>query len=337
MTGRKTAVITGVAGQDGSYLAELLRSRGYRVVGAVREPARAAATLAALGIGGVELQALDLRDSNAQARMQALLAEVRPQEVYNLAAFASGAGMFDDPLGMAEVNGLAVARWLEAIRTVDPAVRFCQASSSELFGDALSSPQHEATALRPRTPYGAAKQYAHSMVQIYRQRFGLFACSAMLFNHESPRRGLGFVTRKITHHAARIHLGLDRELCLGNLDARRDWGFAGDTVRAMWSMLQQPASDNYVLATGVTHSVRELCAAAFGHLGLDYRDHVRTEAQDFRAPEAAQLVGDPAHARATLGWAATVDFAQLVAMMVDADLQQLRDQHGLHSRHKPRV
>jgi len=323
MSARKTALLTGVAGQDGSYLAELLLARGYRVVGAVRDTERAAATLAALQIQGVELLALDLRDSGAQAAMQALLASVRPHEVYNLAAFASGAGMFDDPLGMAEVNGLAVARWLEAIRAVDPAIRFCQASSSELFGDALSSPQHEATTLRPRTPYGAAKQYAHSMVQIYRQRFGLFACSAILFNHESPRRGLGFVTRKISHHAALIARGQATELCLGNLEARRDWGFAGDSVRAMWLMLQQPASDNYVLATGVTHSVRELCAAAFGRVGLDYRDHVRTEVQDFRAPEGAQLVGDPAHATRTLGWAPSIDFDQLVALMVDADLQRL--------------
>jgi len=315
-----TALITGIAGQDGSYLAQYLLAQGHRVVGAVRDPAHAEAVLRGWGIVGVELLACDLQQ---QAGLVSLLQQVRPQQVYNLAAFASGAGMFDDPLGMADINGLAVARWLEAIRAVDPAIRFCQASSSEMFGEPPHSPQTEATPLRPRTPYGAAKQYGHTMIQIYRQRYGLFACSAILFNHESPRRGLGFVTRKISHHAARIKLGLDREFCLGNLDARRDWGHAADTVRAMVLMLQQPASDNFVVATGQTHSVRDVCAAAFARLGLDWREHVRCEAQDFRAPEGLQLAGDALHARRVLGWAPQLGFDHLIAEMVDADLQRL--------------
>jgi len=316
----KTALVTGVSGQDGSYLAQHLLRQGYHVVGCVRDTARAAAALQALGIAGVELRRWDPHD---QASLGQILSDVRPQEVYNLAAFASGAGMFDDPVEMGHVNGLLVARWLQAIHQVDPAIRFCQASSSEMFGDALASPQSEATPMRPRTPYGAAKQYGHAMVQIYRQRFGLFACSAILFNHESPRRGLGFVTRKITHQAARIKLGLASGLCLGDLGARRDWGHAADSVRAMWLMLQQALPDNYVVSTGQTHSVRELCEIVFGHLGLDYREHVSSGVQEFRAPETVQLVGDPGHARATLGWAPTVGFAAMLVEMVEGDLAQL--------------
>jgi GDPmannose 4,6-dehydratase len=317
----RTALITGVHGQDGSYLAQLLLARGWRVVGAVRDPKRAAAVLQGLGIHGVQLMACDLQ---RQDSIDAVLAAVRPQHVFNLAAFASGAGMFDDPLTLSDVNGLAVARWLEAIRRIDPAVRFCQASSSEMFGDTTVSPQAEGAPMRPRTPYGAAKQYGHAMVQIYRQRYGLFACSAILFNHESPRRGLGFVTRKISHHAALIRLGLATQVCLGSLDARRDWGFAGDHMQALALMLDQPAPLDCVVATGQTHSVRDFCAAAFGHLGLDWRGHVRTEAQDFRAPETVQLVGDASLARQRLGWAPQVSFSALVGMMVDADLARLQ-------------
>ena len=317
----RTALITGVHGQDGSYLAQLLLARGWRVVGAVRDSERAAMVLHGLGIHGVQLVACDLQ---RQDSTDAVLAAVRPQQVFNLAAFASGAGMFDDPLTLSDVNGLAVARWLEAIRRTDPAVRFCQASSSEMFGDTPVSPQSEGAPMRPRTPYGAAKQYGHAMVQIYRQRYGLFACSAILFNHESPRRGLGFVTRKISHHAALIKLGRATTVCLGSLDARRDWGFAGDHMQALALMLDQPAPLDCVVATGQTHSVRDFCAAAFGHVGLDWRDHVRTEAQDFRAPETVQLVGDASLARQRLGWAPQVSFSALVAMMVDADLARLQ-------------
>lgn len=320
-----TSLITGVHGQDGSYLAEQLLARGHRVVGAVRDIGRAARVLQKWGISGVDLVACDLQ---RQDSIDAVLDAVRPQQVFNLAAHASGAGMFDDPVTLSDVNGMAVARWLEAIRRIDPAVRFCQASSSEMFGDTTQSPQCEAAPMRPRTPYGAAKQYGHAMVQIYRQRYGLFATSAILFNHESPRRGLGFVTRKITRHAAMVRLGLVDHVTLGDLDARRDWGFAGDHMRALALMLEQDTPADHVIATGHAHSVREFCAAAFGHLGLDWRDHVRTEAQPFRAPETVQLVGDPRRAQQRLGWVPQVGFAELVAMMVDADLAELSAQHA---------
>ena len=320
MAEQRTALITGIAGQDGSFLAQHLLQQGWRVVGAARDPERAAATLHGLGITGVSLVACNLADA---AGLQALLADVRPQQLYNLAAFATGVGMFDDPLAMADVNGVAVARWLEAIRVVDPAIRFCQASSSEMFGDALATPQNELAVMRPRTPYGAAQQYAHAMIQIYRQRHGLHASSAILYNHESPRRGPGFVTRKISQHVALIKRGRADSVCLGSLDARRDGGHAADTVRALALMLQQPKPGNYVVATGQTHSVGDFCAAAFGHVGLDWRDHVRTELQAARAPETVQLVGDATLARTALGWEPTVGFAQLVAEMVDADLARL--------------
>lgn len=318
----RTALITGITGQDGSYLAELLLAKGYRVIGAVRDLQRAGAAHPGEIKGTVELVAWDMLD---QQRMTETLAEYRPQELYNFAAYSSGAGMYDDPVGVGEVNGMAVTRMLEAIRAVDAGTRFCQASSREIFGEALESPQSESTPTNPRSPYGAAKLYADSMIRIYRQRYGLFACSAILFNHESPRRGLGFVTRKITHEAARIKLGLAKELHLGNLDAQRDWGFAGDFVRAMWLMLQQGYADDYVLATGEAHSVRELCEFAFSHLGLDYRDHVREEQASYRPAEAALLVGNIAKARSELKWKPETGFRELVQMMVDEDLRRLSD------------
>lgn len=317
----QTALITGITGQDGSYMAELLLTKGYRVIGAVRDLQRAKESLSSELLNGVELVEWDML---SQQRMMEVLAEYRPDELYNFAAFSSGAAMFDDPVAISDVNGLAVARILEAIRAVDANIRFCQASSSELFGDAVESPQSEATQFRPRTPYGAAKLYAHAMIRIYRQRYNLFACSAILFNHESPRRGMGFVTRKITSEAAKIKLGLAKELHLGNLDARRDWGFAGDYVRAMWLMLQQTQAEDFVLATGQTHSVRDLCDIAFRHLGLDYRDYVREDAAAFRPNESVQLVGCAEKARAQLGWDNEVGFRDLVGMMVDADLQLLK-------------
>ena len=316
----KRALITGITGQDGSYSAELLLANGYRVIGAVRNVQNANETLPPALIHGVELVAWNMLD---QCHMAEVLAEYRPAEVYNFAAYSSGAGMFDNPVGIGEVNGLSIARILEAIRKVDATIRFCQASSSEMFNDATASPQSEETPFQPRSPYGAAKLYAHSMVGIYRQRYSLFACSAILFNHESPRHGLGFVTRKITQGAAKIKLGLANELRLGNLDARRDWGFAGDYVRAMWLMLQQPYAEDYVVATGETHSVRELCEIAFGHLGLDYRDYVREDAAVYRPAESVQLVGNSERARNQLGWVPEVGFRDLVSMMVDADLRKL--------------
>jgi GDPmannose 4,6-dehydratase len=318
----KVAIITGITGQDGSYMAELLLTKGYRVIGAVRDGQKAKLTLSSALLSGAELVQWNMRD---QPRMTEVLAEFRPSEVYNFAAYSSGAGMFDEPVEIGEVNGIAVARILEAIRAVDINIRFCQASSSELFGDAVESPQTESTPFRPRTPYGAAKLYAHWMIQTYRKKYGLFACSAILFNHESPRRGLGFVTRKISHEAAKIKLGLSNVLHLGNLDARRDWGFAGDSVRAMWMMLQQPRADDYVLATGETHSVRDWCNVAFAHLGLDYRDYVREDVASFRPNESIQLVGNSDKARKQLGWLNDVGFRELICMMVDADLQLLKN------------
>ena len=313
-------LITGVAGQDGSYMAELLLLLSHRVIGAVRNTDDARARLPEDLKNKVELVAWDMLD---QQSMTDVLAAYRPAEIYNFSAYSSGAGMFDDPVGIGEVNGMAVARMLEAIRAVNTNIRFCQASSREIFGEAVESPQTEATPTNPRSPYGAAKLYADSVIRIYRQRYGLFACSAILFNHESPRRGLEFVTRKITHEAAKIKLGLAKELHLGNLDAQRDWGFSGDYVRAMWLMLQQEYADDYVVATGKAHSVRELCDLAFSRLGLDYCDYVREDASAYRPVESALLVGSAAKSNRKLGWQPEVEFKELVYMMVDADLQAL--------------
>lgn len=316
----RSALITGVTGQDGLYLAELLLEQGYRIIGVVRDVHKAVVKLPGRLAGAVELIEWDMLD---QRRITEVLVEYRPAEIYNFASYSSGAGMFDDPVGIGDVNGLAVARILEAIRAVDMNIRFCQASSREIFGEAIESPQTERTQVNPRSPYGAAKLYADSMIRIYRQHYGFFACSAILFNHESPRRGLGFVTRKITHEAAKIKLGLAKELRLGNLDARRDWGFAGDTVHAMWLMLQHDHADDYVVATGETHSVREFCECAFGYLGLNYQAYVREDVSAYRAVEQAMLVGNADKAMATLGWMPKVKFNELVHMMVDADLQTL--------------
>lgn len=314
----KTALITGLTGQDGSYLAELLLAKDYRIVGAVRDVQQAADLLPSTLKDKVELVAWNMLD---QQEIVAILRHYQPTELYNLAAYSSGAGMYDDPVGIGEVNGLAVARMLEAIRKVDINIRFCQASSREIFGEPLESPQTESTPVNPRSPYGAAKIYADFMIRIYRQRYELFACSAILFNHESPRRGLCFVTRKITHEAAKIKLGLTKDLQLGNLDARRDWGFAGDYVRAMWLMLQQSRPDDYVIATGETHSVREFCECAFRCLGLDYREYVQEDSSAFRPLEPTLLVGDARKAKQVLGWEPQIGFDELVNMMVNADLQ----------------
>lgn len=310
-------------GQDGTYLAELLLAKGYQVMGAVRDVDRARLASPLNLQDTVRLVRWDMQD---EGLMRRILAECKPDEFYNLAAYTSGAGMYDDPVGMGDVNGLAVTRMLEAIRAVNPAIRFCQASSREIFGEARVSPQTEATSPLPRSPYGAAKWYADTMVRIAREHFGLFACSAILFNHESPRRGLAFVTRKISREAARIKLGMSRELRLGNLDAQRDWGFAGDYVRAMWLMLQQNQAEDFVVATGKSHSVREFCQVAFGHLGLDFRDHVIEAATDYRPAEQTLLVGDAGKARRVLDWQPKVGFVELVRLMVDADLRQLSEE-----------
>ena len=314
------ALITGITGQDGSYLAELLLKKSYQVVGAVRDLSSAYGKLPVDVAQKVELVEWDM---TSQSQMKEVIERVNPSEIYNFAAYSSGSGMYDDPVGIGDVNGLAVLRILEAIREVDPNVRFCQASSREIFGVAKESPQTELTPRNPRSPYGAAKVFADSSIRIHRERFGLFAASAILFNHESPRRGLGFVTRKITHHAARIKLGLDTQLSLGNLEAQRDWGFAGDYVRAMWLMMQQSRPTDYVVCTGGSHSVGELCDYAFGHLGLDYRDHVREDKDAYRPNEPVLLVGSAEKARRELGWNPEIGFRALIHMMVDADLQLL--------------
>jgi GDPmannose 4,6-dehydratase len=330
----KSALITGIAGQDGTYMAELLISKGYRVFGLVRNVNKALESFTPKLVSHVELLEWNLLDQEGIAD---ILARVGPDEVYNFAACSSGSGMYDDPVWIGEMNGLGVVRILDSIRKTDPNIRFCQASSSEMFGGTLESPQSEETPFHPRSPYGAAKLYGHSMIHIYRQHYGMFACSAILFNHESPRRSLGFVTRKITYHAAKIKLGLANELSLGNLDARRDWGFAGDTVRAMWLMLQQAYGDDYVVATGETHSVRELCEIAFGHLGLDYRDYIRADSFDYRPVEPIQLVGNPEKARNQLGWIPEIGFLELIKMMVDADMSKLAAQKQVHENRQDYV
>ena len=317
---RRTAIVTGVEGQDGSFLSELLLAEGYDVVGVGRTPA--APGKAATGLRRVAC------DITQKAQIEDLLRQWRPTEFYNLAGLSSGAGMFDDAVRIGEINGLAVAGMLEAIRAIDPTIRFAQASSSEVFALAGQSPQTEDTAHRPRSPYGAAKVYADTMLRIYRERYGLFACSAILFNHESPRRRPEFVTRKITQAAAAIKLGLMSHLELGSLDAKRDWGFAGDYMHAMWLMLQHPRAQDYVIATGRLHSVRELCEIAFSHLGLDYRDVVSEGTQHGRSADQTVLVGNAARAQRDLQWIPRVDFRSMVTAMVEFDLHLL-SKHSL--------
>ena len=315
------ALITGITGQDGSYLAELLLAKDYQVIGVVRNLEKAKKSVFTTFKNRLEVVEWDMLDQHS---IVDILKKYQPTEIYNFAAYSSGVGMFEDPVGIGEINGLAVTRILEAIRKIDINIRFCQASSREIFGEAIESPQTECTSVNPRSPYGSAKLYADSMVRIYRERYNMFVCSAILFNHESPRRGMGFVTRKITHEAARIKLGLSKELHLGNLDSHRDWGYSGDYVRAMWLMLQHNHADDYVVATGQTHSVREFCECAFGYLDLDYRTYIREDASAYRPVEAAVLVGDAAKARSVLGWKPKVSFNELVRMMVDVDMQALK-------------
>lgn len=311
-----TVLVTGISGQDGSYLAEQLRDDGRGVVGLLRK-GRASRVRP---IDGVDYAEWDFIDIDA---LRAILRWLRPVEFYNFAAFSTGAGMYDDPVAIGELNGIAVARMLQAIVDTDPSIRFCQASSSEMFGDAAASPQDESTPFRPQSPYGAAKLFAHTAVGAFRSRHDVFACSAILYNHESPRRGAAFVTRKIADAVARIQAGLQDELRLGNLEARRDWGHAQDYVRAMRLMLAHAAAGDYVVATGRLHSVREFCEIAFAHAGLDYRDWVREHAADPRQDGREPLVGDAGKARNLLGWRPETEFPALVRQMVDASIASL--------------
>ena len=315
------ALITGITGQDGSYLAEMLLAEGYEVVGVVRRSSTLNFERIAHIQDKIDLASGDLLD---EVSIIEALREWRPSEVYNLAAQSFVQTSFTQPVFTGEATALGVTRVLDAIRTVDPEIRFYQASSSEMFGKVAEVPQSERTPFHPRSPYGVAKVYGHWITVNYRESYGLHASSGILFNHESPRRGLEFVTRKVTHGVARIAAGLDREIRLGNLDAKRDWGFAGDYVRAMWLMLQQDEPGDFVVSTGETHSVRELCEVAFARAGLNYEDHVVIDDKFFRPAEVDLLVGDPKRARTELGWEAQVDFAGLIEMMVDADMAVVR-------------
>ena len=316
----KRVLITGITGQDGSYLAELLLDKGYDVVGMVRRSSTVNMERVAHLAGDVEFVPGDLLD---QASMIKVLRTHRPDEVYNLAAQSFVHTSFGQPVLTGETTALGVTRLLDAIRLVDPSIRYYQASSSEMFGHARQVPQTEDTPFHPRSPYGVAKVYGHWITINYRESYDLHASSGILFNHESPRRGLEFVTRKISHGAAAISLGLADELRLGNLDAKRDWGFAGDYVEAMWLMLQQDEPDDFVVCTGETHSVREFCKLAFGRLNLNWEDHVVVDEAFLRPAEVDLLVGDSSKAAERLGWKPQTDFADLVEMMVDADLALL--------------
>ncbi len=319
------ALITGITGQDGSYLADLLLEKGYEVHGIVRRSSTENFERIAHIRDRVRLHQADLGDLVSLAHV---LRAVRPHEVYNLAAQSFVPTSFEEPLYTSDVTALGVARMLEAIRLIDPSARFYQASSSEMFGKVRETPQHELTPFYPRSPYGVAKVYGHFITVNARESYGLHASSGILFNHESPRRGREFVTRKVANAAARIKLGLDRELKLGNLDARRDWGFAGDYVRAMWLMLRQPEPGDYVVATGRAHAVRDLLDVAFGRVGLDWSKHVVLDPALLRPAEVDHLLGDSSKARRVLGWEPEVSFERMVEMMVDADLERLKRQGG---------
>jgi GDPmannose 4,6-dehydratase len=322
---KKRALVTGITGQDGSYLAEFLLSRGYEVLGMVRRSSTVNFDRIRHFQDDITIVQGDLLD---QMSLLDILREHRPQEVYNLAAQSFVPTSWKQPVLTGEFTALGVTRMLDAVRIVDPEIRFYQASSSEMFGKVRETPQNENTPFYPRSPYGVAKVYGHWITVNYRESYGLFACSGILFNHESPRRGLEFVTHKVTYGAARIKLGLADNLHLGNLQARRDWGYAGDYVQAMWLMLQQDGPDDYVVATGVTHSVQELCEVAFGYLDLDWRKYVVSDPQFFRPAEVDLLVGDPSKAHAKLGWEPSISFEELIRLMVDADMQALQANNG---------
>jgi GDPmannose 4,6-dehydratase len=316
----KRVIITGITGQDGSYLAELLLSKGYEVVGTVRRASAPNFWRIQHLLHRITVKPADLLDQLSIIRV---VDEVRPHEFYNLAAMSFVPASWDQPMLTGEFNAQGVTRVLEAVRQVDPTIRLYQASSSEMFGKVREAPQNELTPFYPRSPYGVSKVFAHYITVNYRESYDLFAVSGMLFNHESPRRGLEFVTRKVTDGVARIKLGLSDTLSLGNLDAHRDWGFAGDYVDAMWRMLQQDRADDFVIATGISHSVRDLVEVAFGHAGLDWRKHVTLDPKLIRPAEVEHLVGDCSKARQQLGWQPSIDFIGLVKMMVDADLERV--------------
>jgi GDPmannose 4,6-dehydratase len=316
----KRAIITGITGQDGSYLAELLLSHGYEVVGMIRRASAPNLWRIQHLLDRITLKPADLLDQLSLIR---LVDEVRPHELYNLAAMSFVPASWDQPMLTGEFNAQGVTRVLEAIRQVDPTIRLYQASSSEMFGKVREVPQNELTPFYPRSPYGVSKVFAHYITVNYRESYDLFAVSGMLFNHESPRRGLEFVTRKVTDGVARIKLGLATTLSLGNLDAKRDWGFAGDYVKAMYSMLQEDRPDDYVIATGISHSVRDLVQVAFAHVGLDWEQHVQLDPKLIRPAEVEHLIGDSTKARTQLKWQPQVDFQGLVKMMVDADLARV--------------
>ena len=316
----RRAIITGITGQDGSYLAELLLSQGYEVIGVVRRSSAPNYWRIQHILDRITLRPADLLDQLSLIR---LVDEVRPHEFYNLAAMSFVPASWDQPMLTGEFNAQGVTRVLEAIRQANPETRFYQASSSEMFGKVREVPQTELTPFYPRSPYGVSKVFAHYITVNYRESYDLFAVSGMLFNHESPRRGLEFVTRKVTDGVARIKLGLADTLALGNVDAHRDWGFAGDYVRAMWLMLQRDRADDYLIATGTAHSVQDLVDVAFAHVGLDWRGHVRFDPTLRRPADVEHLIGDSSKARAELGWEPSVDFPALVRMMVDADLERV--------------
>jgi GDPmannose 4,6-dehydratase len=318
----KVALVTGVTGQDGSYLAEFLLSKGYKVCGLVRRSSTVNFERLAHLQDKIELLPGDLLDQNS---LISALKHCEPQEVYNLASQSFVPTSWNQPVLTGEFTALGVTRMLEAVRVVNPRIRFYQASSSEMFGMVRESPQNEKTPFYPRSPYGVAKLYGHWITVNYRESYDLFACSGILFNHESPRRGLEFVSRKVTYGAARIKLGIQQKLKMGDLNAERDWGFAGDYIQAMWLMLQQEKPQDYVIATGITHSVRQLLEVAFGHLGLDYREYVETDPAFLRPAEIYHLRGDYGKAARELGWQPTVAFQELIAMMVEADMVRVRN------------
>jgi GDPmannose 4,6-dehydratase len=323
MSNQKRALVTGISGQDGSYLAELLLDKGYEVHGMIRRTSTP-------NLGRIDaikdLVTIHQSDLTDQGSIHRLIDQVRPHEVYNLAAQSFVHASFEQPIATADMTGLGPTRMLESIRTIDKSIKYYQASSSEMFGKVQETPQTERTPFYPRSPYGVAKLYGHWITVNYRESYDMFAVSGILFNHESPRRGMEFVTRKITHAVARIKLGKQQTLQLGNLDARRDWGFAGDYVRAMWLMLQQEKPQDYVIATGVTASVREFLELAFSHAKLDYKNHVLVDKNLFRPAEVNLLCGDPARAKSELGWGPQVDLAGLVGMMVNADMELVADE-----------
>jgi GDPmannose 4,6-dehydratase len=325
----RTALITGITGQDGSYLAEFLLEKGYAVHGMVRRSSTISLERIQHIAGRLQLHQGDLLDQHSLVRM---LEEIRPNEVYNLGAQSFVPTSWEQPIFTAEVTGLGVTRILDAIRQVDKSIRFYQASSSEMFGKVHESPQRETTVFHPRSPYGVAKVYGHYLTVNYRESYKLFACSGILFNHESPRRGPEFVTRKISQTVAQIKLGLASELRLGNLEAKRDWGFAGDYVKAMWLMLQQDEPDDYVVGTGETHSVKEFVEIAFDHVGLDWKPCVVVDPAFYRPAEVDLLLADSRKAREKLGWSPTTKFEDLVVEMVDADLNRLERQQGTARR-----